>query len=177
MFSNIGHRGIYRTRGVMGNQALPAFPEHLLPLMASMLLGIGCASRPDAGATGHVGTISVAHAVAWSAADVKAATVGMEIRNEGDHPDTLIAVTSPAGAAMLHTEVPGQGMRPLPVLPLPRRGAVRIGRGLHVMVESLRDPPATGTTIPVTLRFARAGAMELAIPVLRYSEALSALGE
>src|SRR3546814_5163868 len=44
-------------------------------------------------------SIRVTHAVAWSAADVKAATVGMEISNGSDAFDTLIAVTSPAGAA------------------------------------------------------------------------------
>ena len=121
--------------------------------------------------------MAVTHAVAWGAADVKAVTVGMEINNQGDVTDTLVAVTSPAGAAMLHTEVPGQGMRPVPVLPLPRRSAIRIGRGLHIMVEGLPDTPATGATIPLTLRFARAGPMELSIPVLRYSEALTALGE
>jgi len=46
-----------------------------------------------------------------------------------------------------------------------------------VMVESLKDAPATGGTIPLTLRFARAGSMDLSVPVLRYSDALTALGE
>jgi len=140
------------------------------------LLG-ACSGPAGIGARGTTGSIRVTHAVAWSAAGVKAATVGMEISNEGDVTDTLIAVTSPAGAAMLHSEVAGQGMRPVPVLPLAPRGSVRIGRGLHVMVESLGDAPATGSSIPLTLRFARAGPMELSVPVLRYSEALTALGE
>ena len=109
---------------------------------------------------------------------MKAATVGMEISNEGDASDTLIAVTSPAGAAMLHTEVPGQGMRPCPSCRCRVAAPIRIGRGLHVMVESLTGCPcALEQPIPVTLRFARAGPMDLSVPVLRYSEALSALGE
>lgn len=146
--------------------------------MGALFLVAGACSRPaDIGARGSTGAIRVTHAVAWSAAGVKAATVGMEISNEGDVTDTLIAVTSPAGAAMLHTEVAGQGMRPVPVLPLAPRGSIRIGRGLHVMVESLQDAPATGSSIPLTLRFARAGPLELSVPVLRYSEALTALGE
>ena len=62
-------------------------------------------------------------------------------------------------------------------LPLPRRSAIRIGRGLHVMIEGLQATPAPGKVIPLTLRFAHAGPMELSIPVLRYSEALTALGE
>ena len=141
------------------------------------LVASACSRQADAGAHGSTGTIRVTHAVAWTAADVKGATVGMEISNTGDVTDTLVAVTSPAGAATLHTEMAGQGMRPVPVLPLPRRGSIRIGRGLHVMVEDLKEAPANGTTIPLTLRFARGGAMDLSVPVLRYSEALSALGE
>jgi hypothetical protein len=145
---------------------------------AGLFLAAGACTRPaDIGARGTAGAIQVTRAVAWSAADVKAVTIGMEISNGGDATDTLIAVTSPAGAAMLHTEVTGQGMRPVPVLPLPPRGSIRIGRGLHVMVENLKDAPATGTTVPLTLRFARAGAMDISVPVLRYSEALTALGE
>lgn len=142
-----------------------------------MLAAAACSPGPEAGARGSAGAITVTHAVAWSAADVKSATVGMELANAGDVPDTLVGVTSRAGAAMLHTEVPGQGMRPVPVLPLPPRGTIRIGRGLHVMVESLTGTPAVGSTIPLTLRFASGGAVELSVPVLRYSEALSALGE
>lgn len=177
MFSSVGHRGTYRTQAGTGNHARRPRRALAFSVAASLLLGAGCTSRPDAGAAGSAGAIAVTHAVAWGAADVKAATVGMEIRNGGDAPDTLIAVSSPAGAAMLHTEVPGEGMRPMPVLPLPPRTAIRVGRGLHVMVESLRGAPAAGTTIPVTLRFARAGAIELSIPVQRYSEALTVLGE
>lgn len=146
-------------------------------VVAAWLLLAACARSPGVGATGNRGSISVRHAVAWSAADVKSATVGMEISNAGDAPDTLVGVTSRAGAATLHTEVAGQGMRPVPALPLPPRGAIRIGRGLHVMVENLREVPVSGDTIPLTLRFAQAGAIELSVPVLRYSEALSALGE
>ena len=146
-------------------------------LVAGFVLAAGCARPHDAGARASAGAMAVTHAVAWGAADVKAVTVGMEINNRGDVDDTLVAVTSPAGNATLHTEAPGRGMRPIPTLPLPRRSAIRIGRGLHIMVEGLPDTPATGATIPLTLRFARAGPMELSIPVLRYSEALTALGE
>jgi periplasmic copper chaperone A len=174
MFSNVGHAGIYRAGGGAGNHQWRA---GAVLLAGTFLLATGCARPRGAGASASAGAMAVTHAVAWGAADLKAVTVGMEINNQGDVDDTLVAVTSPSGAAMLHTEVPGQGMRPIPTLPLPRRSAIRIGRGLHLMVEALQAAPATGATIPVTLRFARAGPMELSIPVLRYSEALTALGE
>ena len=174
MFNRIGHSGIYRAGRGAGNYAPCA---RGLALAAWVVLSAGCARPADIGARGSAGAIAVSHAVAWGVADVKAVTVGMEISNEGEVADTLVAVTSPAGGATLHTEVPGQGMRPISVLPLPRRSAIRIGRGLHVMIESLQKVPAVGATIPVTLRFAGAGAMELSVPVMQYSEALSALGE
>jgi len=174
MLSNVGHSGIYRAGGGAGNRA---WRVRAGMTAASFLLLAACAARSDAGAKGSAGDIRVTRAVAWGAADLKAATVGMEISNEGDVTDTLVGVTSPAGNATLHTEAPGQGMRPIPALPLPRRSAIRIGRGLHVMIEGLPAAPATGKVIPVTLRFAHAGPMELSVPVLRYSEALTALGE
>ena len=150
-------------------------------VLGIVLAGCGvlaaCARPADIGARGSAGDVGVRHAVAWSAADVKAATVGMEISNDGRVTDTLIAITSSAGSATLHTEVPGQGMRPVAGLPLPPRETIRIGRGLHVMVESLKDAPAPGGMIPLTLRFAHAGAIDVSVPVLRYSEALTALGE
>jgi copper(I)-binding protein len=142
-----------------------------------VLLSAACSRTAEVGAAGSSGPIVVERAVAWSAAGLKAATVGMEISNQGDVTDSLIAVTSPAGNATLHSEVPGQGMRPVPVLPLPPRGTLRIGRGLHIMVEDMKAAPATGGTVPVTLRLARGGAIELAVPVMRYTEALTALGE
>lgn len=174
MLSNVGHSGIYRAGRGAGNRALRT---GAVMMGTSFLFLGGCARQPDAGAAGRAGDIVVTHAVAWGAADVKAATVGMEISNQGDVTDTLVAVTSPAGNATLHTEAPGQGMRPIPALPLQRRSAIRIGRGLHIMIEELATAPSAGKSIPVTLRFAHAGPMELSIPVLRYSEALTALGE
>jgi copper(I)-binding protein len=45
------------------------------------------------------------------------------------------------------------------------------------MLTEMPDHPKPGQTVPVTLRFARAGALDLAVPVLRYSDALEALGE
>ena len=149
----------------------------------AVLLAVGitvlaaCARRNEAGAHGRVGDIDVRHAVAWGAADVHAVTVGLEIGNRGDGADTLIALTSPLGAATLHTEVPGEGMRPTPVLPLPRRSSTRLGKGVHVMIQDLARAPTAGDTIPLSLRFVRAGTLELRVPVLRYSEAVAAVGE
>jgi hypothetical protein len=145
-----------------------------------MLLAGGlaaCGGGTGAGAAGSVGALQVRHAVAWSAGDVKGASIGFEIENRSDVVDTLVAVTSPRGNAVVHVERPGGGMEPMAVVPLPRHVGTRFGRGLHVMLTEMPDHPKPGQTVPVTLRFARAGALDLAVPVLRYSDALEALGE
>src|SRR4029077_882806 len=103
------------------------------------------------GAHGTIGDVSVSHAVAWGAADVKAATIGMEIHNAGDAADTLVGVTAAAGDATLHNEAPGQGMHPIPVVPLERKGSLRFGRGLHVMVTDLPKSPVAGDSVRLTL--------------------------
>lgn len=50
------------------------------------------------------------------------------------------------------------------------------GRAVHVMVQQLVPPLATGDTLALELTFARAGSVRLAVPVLRFSEALTVLG-
>lgn len=146
-------------------------------LLAGMVGLAACARRDEVGAHGRAGDLDVRHAVAWGAADVHAVTVGLEVENRGDVADTLIALTSGLGAATLHAEVPGTGMRPMPVLPLPRRSSIRLGKGLHIMVQDLSRAPAPGDTIPLSLRFVHAGTLDLRVPVLRYSEAIDAVGE
>jgi copper(I)-binding protein len=174
MSNAVGHRAIYRAGGGRGNQRARLQRGSLLLLAG---VAAACAAPSGPGATGRSGDIVARHAVAWSAADLKAATIGMEFENKGEVTDTLVAVTSPLGSATLHTEVPGQGMRPLPAVPLLRRSTLRFGRGLHIMVEGMARVPRAGDTIPITLRLARGGAIELVVPVLRYSEAMTALGE
>ena len=66
----------------MGNHRMLAHGDS--PLGACCLVAAACSRPVGVGAHGTTGSIRVTHAVAWSAADVKAATVGMEIGNAGD---------------------------------------------------------------------------------------------
>jgi copper(I)-binding protein len=145
-----------------------------LILCAGALAACGSDSR---GVSGTAGELHIRHAVAWTAGDVKGASMGLEIDNRSDAVDTLVAVTSPRGNAVVHMERPGGGMEPVAVVPLPRHMGTRLGRGLHVMVTEMPEQPKAGETVPVTLRFARAGALDLQVPVLKYSDALGDLGE
>ena len=145
-----------------------------LMLLAGALVACGSNSR---GVSGTVGELRIRHAVAWTAGDVKGASIGLEIENRSDDVDTLVAVTSPRGNAVVHMERPGGGMEPMAVVPLPRHVGTRLGRGLHIMVSEMPERPKVGETVSVTLRFARAGALDLQVPVLKYSDAQEVLGE
>ena len=145
-----------------------------LIVLAGVLAGCGSAGS---GASGSVGGLQVRHAVAWTAGDVKGASIGLEVENRSDHADTLVAVTAARGNAVVHLERPGGGMEPMGAVPLPRHVGTRMGRGLHVMVTEMPAQPKAGETIAVTLRFARAGALDLEVPVVKYGDAMKLLGE
>jgi copper(I)-binding protein len=86
----------------------------------------------------------------------------MTIRNTGTQPDRLVAASSPiARTVELHTHIlDGEVMRMRPVadIPIPAGQTVRLRPGgLHVMLIGLKEPLRQGTTVPLTLRFERAG--------------------
>jgi hypothetical protein len=97
------------------------------------------------------------------------------IMNRGRQPDTLIAVTSPiAAGAMLHGQVPDGGMVRMvhldaPVIPA-RDSFVLTPGGTHLMLMTLEQLPRPGDTIAVTLTFARAGTVNVRMPVRAYGD-------
>jgi copper(I)-binding protein len=140
-----------------------------------LALAMGCRSTPDVGASATVGQVTVRRAVAWTMSEVQSATAGFEL-DVRPGTDTLLAVSSPAGRAGLHaTQGPG-GMHEISALPLPAGRTMVDGRAVHVMVQDLAVDIPIGGTLPLELRFANAGTVKLAVPVLRFSEALTALG-
>ncbi len=100
----------------------------------------------------------------WTRAAGQGAQGGgfVTIRNIGSEADTLVAVSSPAAARVeLHTSL-REGdimrMRPVENIPVPAGGSVTLAPGgLHMMMMGLTRPLAVGETVPVTLRFERAG--------------------
>ena len=146
----------------------------LVPV-AALLLAAGCRGAPDVGASAQAGNVSVSRAVAWTMAEIGSATVGFEL-DVARGADTLVAVSSSAGRAGLHGTKGAGGMHELASLPLEPGRTMIDGRSVHVMVEELAADIPVGGTLPLELRFARAGAVHLDVPVLRFSEALTALG-
>jgi len=93
------------------------------------------------------------------------------IVNHGSADDTLIAATSPAAEEVQLHEMKMEGevmkMNELPDgIPVPAGATVTLSPGgLHLMMMGLKAPLVEGETVPVTLTFATAGTVEIALVV------------
>ena len=93
------------------------------------------------------------------------------IVNLGSEGDRLVSVTTPAASmAMLHGSSDSNGvmaMRMMADLPVPGSATVTLAPlGTHVMLTGLSAPLHAGDRVPLTLRFARAGARQVGAAVL-----------
>jgi periplasmic copper chaperone A len=101
----------------------------------------------------------------WSRATAPGAKVAggyMLIRNAGAAGDRLLSASSPAAAKVeLHVHVNDNGvmkMREVPAYDVPARGSFELKPGgAHLMFMELRKPFKEGDTVPVKLRFEKAG--------------------
>lgn len=94
----------------------------------------------------------------------------MTIANRGSAPDKLLSASSPAAPKLeLHTHVRDgdvMRMREVPSIEIPAGRTVTLQPGgLHVMFFGLTQPLAQGTTVPVTLRFERAGEVVVSLAI------------
>jgi copper(I)-binding protein len=93
----------------------------------------------------------------------------MTITNNGP-ADTLVSATSPRAERVDLHEMSMDGnvmrMRPVTSFTVPADGAVALTpNGLHLMLTGLTSSLVAGETVPVTLTFERAGAVEVMLPV------------
>lgn len=93
------------------------------------------------------------------------------LSNSGQQADRLIAATSPAAERIeIHETQMHDGvmkMRALPkgvALPIGKTVALAPG-GTHLMLFDVRQPLVAGQSVPVTLQFERAGAVEVLFAV------------
>lgn len=101
----------------------------------------------------------------------------LTVRNDGDAPDKLLAVRTPAaGKAELHTmAMDGNVMKMRPVLDIPvaAHGTAQLKPGgMHVMLMDLRTPLKQGDKFPLTLKFEKAGDVSVEVSV----EGVGAMG-
>lgn len=141
-------------------------------LVASLMLLPTLALADPAG-------IRVDHA--WSRAMPAGATGVVYLTvTAGGAPDTLTGVASPvAAAAGLHRSTDEGGvmkMRPVASLPvLPGKPVTLAPGGYHIMLMGLKQALVAGTSFPVTLTFARAGAVTVAATVAPMGAAMPAM--
>jgi copper(I)-binding protein len=119
----------------------------------------------------YAGDIAVADPFARaSAGGAKVGAVFMTLKNSGSTTDALAGAESPvAERAELHTHIKEGDimlMRPVQAIDVPAGGSVSLQPGgLHVMLIDLRQPLMEGEAFPLTLTFAKAGAMTIEVPV------------
>lgn len=113
--------------------------------------------------------IRVEHA--WSRAMPAGATgvVYLTVTNQGV-PDVLTGVASPvAASAGLHETIDDHGvmkMRPVASLPVaPGKPITLAPGGYHIMLTGLKQALVAGTSFPLTLSFAKAGAVAVTATV------------
>jgi copper(I)-binding protein len=124
---------------------------------------------------GESGALRVLDAYAAEPVTPDAAAVYFRVVNPGAAPDTLLAAECGIAArAAVHAQRAAGGMvhmHPAGPVTVPAEGALQLQPGgLHLMLEGLTVMPRAGDTIHVTLRFARAGAIPVRVPVIPYAE-------
>jgi len=117
-----------------------------------------------------VGSIKVENAYTRATVPGQMAAGGfMKIENKGT-ADQLVSASSPvAGEVQLH-EMAMDGnvmrMRQVKDIALPAGGALELKPGgLHLMFMNIKAPLTAGETVPVKLNFAKAGEVEVKMPV------------
>jgi periplasmic copper chaperone A len=143
------------------------FVAFLMAVVGAFLIGVGEAHEY------RRGDLQFDHPWARALPAVaKNGAVYLEIRNTGTAPDRLVAISTPAAeSAELHrTQIDGgiARMGELATLEIkPGDSALLHPGGLHIMLNGLKLPLKAGTEFPLTLRFERAGLVELEIRVER----------
>jgi len=120
--------------------------------------------------TASVGAIKIENAYTRATVPGQQVAGGfMKIENKGV-ADQLLSASSPAaGEVQLH-EMAMDGnvmkMRQVKDIAVPAGGAVELKPGgLHLMFMNIKTPLLAGQTVPVKLKFAKAGEVEVKIPV------------
>lgn len=149
-------------------------------VLVVVVLGTFALARWRVADPGAPSEIQVSGAVVAETPIGFAAAVYLTIEQRGG-ADRLIGATSPvAGRVSLHLmePVPGGGlMLPTEAIEIPAGTTIAMEPfGSHVMVEDLLEPLVAGSTVPVTLRFERAGDLGVLVEVIDL-EQLALLGE
>ncbi|HSY30209.1 MAG TPA: copper chaperone PCu(A)C [Burkholderiaceae bacterium] len=116
----------------------------------------------------HIGTIQINHAHARPTVPGQLSGAAyLSIENKGSHSDKLLTVSSPiaASAEVHNTIMDGNIMRMREVSELEVQSSARVvmapGDGYHIMLVGLKKALVPGEKIPLSLRFEKAGKLEI----------------
>jgi periplasmic copper chaperone A len=140
---------------------------HRRPLLAALLAAL---ASPASAQEARAGDLAVQRP--WTRAAGQGATGAgfLSVSNRGAAADRLLSASTPAARAVeLHTMLrDGDVMRMRAVdaieIPAGQTVALRPG-GLHIMLVGLSRPLREGETVPLTLRFERAGEVRVELSV------------
>lgn len=141
----------------------------LTPILVSAVLMSAVPAR-----AGDAGPDSLRIEQPWSRATAPGTPVGvgyLVIANDGDEDDRLIGAGSPIAArVMVHRSIEEDGVTRMEHqdegIPIPAGGSVALAPGgYHLMLMQLERRLEEGDTVPLTLRFERAGAIEVELEV------------
>jgi copper(I)-binding protein len=143
-------------------------------LLAIAVLLSGCSLASPQAPLARAGDLVIEQAwVRTPAAGLDTSAAYMTIRNAGDEPDQLVAVTSPAIATIeIHTGTQIGDVAHMQLAPsgiaIPAGTTVDMqASGAHLMLIGIRAGLAPGASLPLTLHFTRAGQVEIDAPVRR----------
>lgn len=111
------------------------------------------------------------HVGGYAQAGLRSSAAYLDIHNGQAVADRLLSVSSPAAASVSVHRTSNDGgvsrMRAAGAVPIAPDGRVVMKPGgLHVMLTGLKAPLRPGSRLPLTLRFARAGAVSVSLPVV-----------
>jgi copper(I)-binding protein len=128
------------------------------------------------------GAIHVADAKARPTAPGGTGVVYMIVMNHGTADDDLTGLSTPvADKAEMHRTTDMNGMSHMEAvadLPVKANAAVTFGPGgLHVMLTGLKQPLKLGDSFPLTLSFAKAGAVTVTVSVQQIKAAAKPMAD
>jgi len=162
-------------------QAMPhplneaARPTRILVLIASLSGAMFASPRFVGAQTADYDVGSIHITQPWSRATPKGATAGagyMTITNKGTTPDKVSCVSDDASAQCeIHSMTMDGGvmkMRPVEggLEIKPGETVTLAPSGFHVMFRQLKHPLEQGKTVKVTLKFEKAGTVDVDYPIL-----------
>ncbi len=143
-----------------------------LALLAALIVASWAAGGPPAAAHGYgAGDLQVRHP--WTRATPPGATVAagyLEVRNSGQQPDRVVGASTPAAERVeFHVQVQEGDvlkMREMKDFGVPARQRLTLRPGgSHLMLIGLKQPLVKGGRVPLTLRFERAGELQIELEV------------